>query len=152
MKTAFLCVLCAVALGAQSISITQPAANDTLSGFDGYYFLVSLSSAPSAVKVCYTVDSYGAYNPGIDAPTTLGCSNAAPFSYPYNSYWNLNGPHQVIATAYDAVGNVVATSAAVPFSTANNWPVPSTPGMTVTYGMSPSSNWSGAVTVTPTIT
>src|SRR5579859_2561793 len=87
-------VLYPVTLDAQSISITKPAANEAISGFTGYYFQVSLTSALSVVRVCYTVDAYPAYNPGIDAPTALGCSINPPFSYPYNSYWNLNGPYQ----------------------------------------------------------
>jgi len=151
MKTLFACVLCAVALEAQSIAISNPASGAALSGYSGYQFQVSLTSAPSVTRVCYTVDAYAAYNPGIDAPTTLGCSITPPFSYPYNSYWNLNGSHQLVATAYDSLGNVVATSAAVPFTTANNWPVPYTPGMTVSTGTPVTSNWSGSVNVTPTI-
>jgi hypothetical protein len=151
MKRLFLCVLCAVALDAQSISITKPASGDAVSGYAGYQFQVSLASAPSVVRVCYTVDGYAAYNPGIDAPTNLGCSIAPPFSYPYNSYWNLNGSHQLVATAYDSLGNVVAASAAVPFTTANNWPVSYTPGMTVSTGTPVTSNWSGSVNVTPAI-
>jgi len=151
MKRLSLCVLWALALNAQSISITSPAANAALTGWTGNTFSVSLTSAPSVVKVCYTVDAYPAYNPGIDAPSTLGCSISTPFSYPYNSYWNLNGPHQVVATAYDALGNVVATSAAVPFTTANNWPISFAPSMTVATGTALNANWSGFATVTPTL-
>ena len=119
MKKLLLCVLWAITLDAQSISITKPTANAALTGWTGNTFRVSYSGA-DIVEVCYTVDAYAAYNPGIDAPTTLGCSITPPFSYPYNSFWNLNGPHHVVATAYDALGSVVATSAAVPFSTANS--------------------------------
>ncbi len=151
MKRVFLCILCAATLEAQSISITHPAANDSVSGFSGYYFQVALTSAPTVVEVCYTVDTYAAYNPGIDAPTTLGCSIIPPFNYPYNTYWNLNGTHQVVATAYDSLGRVVATSAAIQFTTANNWPLPCTPGMTVATGTALTFNWSGSVNVTPTI-
>jgi hypothetical protein len=120
MKKLLLYVLWAVTLDAQSISITKPAANEALTGWSGNTFTVSYSGA-DIVEVCYTVDAYAAYNPGIDAPTTLGCSITRPFSYPYNSFWNLNGPHQVVATAYNALGQVVATSSAVPFTTANSF-------------------------------
>lgn len=144
-------ILCGAPLDAQSISITAPAANAALTGWTGNTFAVSLTSAPSVVKVCYTVDAYPAYNPGSDAPTALGCSISTPFSYPYNSYWNLNGPHQVVATGYDALGNVVATSAAVSFTTANNLPVSSAPSMTVATGAALNANWSGFVSVTPTL-
>jgi Bacterial Ig-like domain (group 2) len=149
MKRLFLYVLWTVALEAQSISITNPASGGTVSGYT-YQFQVALTSAPSVARVCYTVDAYPAYNPGIDAPTTLGCSITPGFGYPYNSFWNLNGSHQVVATAYDSLGNVVATSAPVPFTTANNWPVSYTPNMTVATGTPVTSNWAGSVNVTPT--
>ena len=76
-----LCFLWVVALKAQSISITTPAANDAVSGFSGYYFQSSLNAARSVVKVCYVVDSYPAYNPGIDGPTTLAA--LLPLRSPY---------------------------------------------------------------------
>jgi Bacterial Ig-like domain (group 2) len=147
--------LCAVALDAQSISITQPTAGASITGYAGYQFQVSLTSAPSVTRVCYTVDAYAAYDPGINAATTLGCSLSPPFSYPYNSYWNPNGSHQVIATAYNSTNGVVATSAAVQFTTANTWPVACTdgsaPSMTVSTGTAVTSNWSGQVNVTPAV-
>jgi hypothetical protein len=150
LLTMVLSLMCAVALKAQSISITTPAANATVSGFSGFSFQVLVTSAPSVVKVCYVVDSYPAYNPGIDAPTTLGCSLNPPFSMPYNSYWNGNGSHQLVATAYNALGTVVATSAAVPFTTGNTWPLNYVAGLSAATGTPVTSNWSGSVTVTPT--
>jgi Bacterial Ig-like domain (group 2) len=152
MKRLFLCALWAATLTAQSISITNPSSGAALSGYTGNEFQVSLTSAPSVVRVCYTVDAYSAYNPGIDAPTTLGCSITSPFSYPYNSFWNLNGPHQLVATAYNALGAVVATSAAISFSIANTWPVSCNPALSVTTGTGLGSNWAGSVNVTATIT
>src|SRR5277367_7109484 len=151
MKRFYLCVLLSVALKAQSISITQPASGATVTGINDQ-FRVSLASAPSTARVCYTVDAYPAYNPGIDAITTLGCSFGPSYAYPFNSYWNLNGPHQLIATAYDSLGNVAAASAAVPFTTANNWPVASSPGMTVSTGTPVTSNWMGQVSISATYT
>ncbi len=143
--------MCAAALEAQSISITKPAANDSISGSSGYYFHVSVASAPSVVRVCYVVDSYPAYNPGIDAPTTLGCSIRAPFSLPYNTFWNGNGAHQVVATAYNALGNVVATSAAVPFTIANTWPLSYVAGLTASTSTPVTSAWSGSsISIIPT--
>jgi hypothetical protein len=152
MKSVFLCVLWAVTLEAQSISITNPSSGAAVSGYAGFQFQVSLTSAPSVARVCYTVDFYAAYNPGIDAATTLGCSITPPFSYSYNSYWNLNGPHQVVATAYNALGAVIATSAPVSFNTANSWPISCNPAMTLTPGTAFTSNWSGTVTLQATIT
>ena len=152
MKTLVLSILCVAALKAQSIAITTPAPNATVSGSSGFYFQTSLSSAPSVVKVCYTLDAYPLYNPGIDAPTSMGCSIAAPFSVQYNSFRDGNGPHQVTATAFDSHGNVVATSAAVPFTTANAWPLSYVSGLSVATGTPVTSNWSGMVTVSPTLT
>lgn len=149
------------ACSADSISVTYPGAGTpALTGWTGNRFAVSYSGADIA-EVCYIVDAYGLYNPGIDAPTTLGCSIAPPYSVEFNSFWYLNGPHQVVATAYNVLGAVVATSAAVPFSTANPCPILDTvtagcvsgfnPSMTVTTGTPLTSNWSRAVTVTPTL-
>jgi len=151
MKGLLLWIACALALEGQSISITKPAANEAVTGYSGYFFQAALTAAPSVVKVCYMVDSYPAYNPGIDAPTTLGCSIRPPFSYPYNSFWNGNGPHQIVATAYDALGAVVATSAPVAFSIANTWPNPRAPSMHVRTSIPLSSNWSGAPDITLTL-
>ncbi len=155
MKRLFLCLLCAVALDAQSISITRPASGDAVSGYAGYQFQVSLTSAPSVTQVCYTVDAYAAYDPGINAPTTLGCSLIPPFSYPYNSYWNGNGAHTVVATAYNSLNGVVATSAPVTFTIANTWPVACTDGSAPAWSVATStattSSWAGTVIITPTV-
>jgi hypothetical protein len=147
-----LSIFCAMALKAQSISITTPAPNATVNGFSGYSFQAQLTSAQAIVKVCYIVDSYPAYNPGIDAGTALGCSVTAPFSMPYNSFWNGNGSHQVVAKAYNTLGALVATSAAVPFTTGNLWPLSYISGLSVSTGTPVTSNWSGIVTVSPTLT
>jgi hypothetical protein len=146
------------ALEAQSIAITQPSAGATLSGYN-FQFQVSVTSAPSVARVCYTVDTYPAYNPGINAITTLGCSvTASTFPWPYNSFWSTNSssgsPHQVAATAYDSLGNVVATSSPVSFVVTNAWPIScsGTPlATTVTTGTPTTSNWSGSVSLTSTV-
>lgn len=166
---ALVSVLCALSLDAQSVSITQPATNAALTGWNNT-FTVSYAGTDIA-EVCYTVDSYLLYNPGIDAPTSVGCSTAPPFAVQFNSFWYLNGPHQVVASAYNSLGTPwngvapVATSAAVPFTTANPCPILDTSvagvgctngafnvSMTVSTGTPLSSNWSGGVTVTPTLT
>ncbi|MGA2212550.1 MAG: hypothetical protein ABSH31_04680 [Bryobacteraceae bacterium] len=55
MKRFLLCVLCAVALGAQSISITQPASGELLATTPGYQFSVSRTfrSVGKQTKVLY---------------------------------------------------------------------------------------------------
>lgn len=149
------------ARAADSISVTYPGGGTpALAGWTGNTFAVSYSGA-DIVEVCYIVDAYGLFNPGIDAPTTLGCSIAPPYRVEFNSFWYLNGPHQVVASAYNALGAVVATSAAVPFTTANPCPILDTvaagcvsgfnPSMTVATGTPLTSYWSRAVTVTPTL-
>jgi hypothetical protein len=127
-----LALIFAAACAGQTITIANPTPGATISGISTL-FTATIVSAPSVVRVVWQVDAYSAYNPGIDGPTTVGNSVSAPFSYNFNSYWYLNGPHQVIATMYDATGAVVGSpSAAVSFVTANNYPVLWGPGMTVT--------------------
>lgn len=150
LNITFWSAVVAVSAFGQSITVTAPAANQAISG-TSFTLRVSLSSAPSVVKVAYTCDSYPCYNPGIDAPTTLGVSNTPPFSYDFNSYWYLNGPHQLVATAYDALGHAIATSNPVAFTTANNWPVRWSPTLTVRTSTPVTSNWAGTVTVTGTL-
>ena len=135
------CVLCAAGAYGQSVSVTAPTANQTLSGFSGFSFAASVSSAPSVLTVCYTVDSYSVPNPA------GSCSSSANYSLPWNTFWVLNGPHVAVATAYDGTGAVVATSAGVNFTVANNWPVTSSPAITVSTGTALTSNWSGSVSV-----
>ena len=64
----------------------------------------------------------------------------------------MNGPHQVVATAYGALGNIVATSTAVNFTVANSWPASCIPAMTIATGTALTANWSGRVNLSPTIT
>jgi len=128
---------------AQSISITSPSANQVLTGYRGFSFAVSVSALPAAARVCYTVDAYPAQ------PTP--CSLTPGWSIPWNTFNALNGPHQVVATAYDIFGNILATSSPVAFTTANTWPVPYGPSMTVSTGTALGSNWTGSVSITPTI-
>jgi len=159
MKQFVIVVAFAGALQAQSIAVTTPTANQTVSGYSGFSFQVSLTSAPATARVCYTVDAYPATNPG-DPSTWMtgtgalayaGCSITPSFSYTWNSFWVLNGPHQVIATAYDSLGNVVATSPAVAFKVANTWPCSWNPTLAVTTGTPVTSNWSGLVSVQGTL-
>ena len=154
MRVLLLCTV-AAALQAQSISITSPTANQAVSGFTGFSFMVNVTNAPSTARVCYTVDAYPATNPGFGALSTAGCSITPPYSYDYNTYWVMNGSHQVTATAYDALGGVVAANTQ-PFTVANKWPVTCTDGsapvFSVTTGTPVSSVWSGTVSVTAQIT
>ena len=153
----------AAVLQAQSVSIVAPTAGQAISGYSGTSFAVSLSSASSVDRVCYQVDAYRAFNPGFGSPYNSslandyvnGCSRFAPYAMPWNSYWVADGPHQLIATAYDSLGNVVATSSAVSFTVANLWPVScagSAPSYTVTTSQPLSAAISGVVNVTATAT
>jgi hypothetical protein len=155
MGTRFLvlCALCATALQAQSIAIVAPSAGETLSGWSGSSFTVSVSSAPSVSMVCYTVDADRATNPGFGALSTAGCSTTgSKYALPINTFWWFNGQHQVVATGYDSLGNVVAASSAVTFTIANSWPITCTPALSVTPGTAITSNWSGQVSLAATIT
>ena len=162
MGTRFLvlCGLCAAALQAQSIAVVAPSAGQTLSGWHGFSFAVSVSSAPNVSLVCYTVDANPATNPGppnvisgnLGAFLATGCWNLPPYSFPVNTFLWFNGPHQVVATAYDALGNVVATSSPVAFNIGNSWPVSCTPVLNVTTGTPITSTWSGQVTASASIT
>ncbi|MGD0296795.1 MAG: hypothetical protein ABSE86_06720 [Bryobacteraceae bacterium] len=153
MRRLLLLMVCAAASEAQVISITSPTSNQVVSGFSGVPFVVSLASAPSVTRVCYTVDGYPATNPGTNGLNTAGCA-LAPYTFSFNTFWVMNGPHQVTATAYDALGNVVATNTQ-PFVVANTWPVScggSPPALSVSTGTPVTSTWSGGVTVTAQIT
>lgn len=176
-RSALLLFLASAAASAQSIAITSPASgNPSWTGWTGNQFTVSLTSAPSVVQVCYTLDTYPAVNPGppgvvsgnSGALLVAGCSNAAPYSFPVDTYWWGNGTqHQVVATAYSAVGQsacsgtwdgtgcIVATSSPVTFTIANTWPVScsgSAPQLAITASTPFTSNWSGQVNVTATVT
>jgi hypothetical protein len=156
-----LCAVSAAALHAQSISITSPTSGASWTGWTGQQFAASLTSAPSVVLVCYSVDAHPATNAGANplaisgnggALLASGCSNTAPFSFPVNSFlWGNSSAHIVTATAYDSLGNAVATSAPVTFTIANTWPVScsgSAPNLTLSV---PSSPLSGRVNVTATM-
>src|SRR3984957_4779552 len=162
MQTRFLvlCALCTAALQAQSISVVAPTAGQTLSGWHGFSFAFSCSSAPNVPIVCYPVDAHPATNPGppnvisgnLGAFLATGCWNLPPYSLPVNTFLWLNGPHQVVATAYDVLGNIVATSPPAAFNIENPWPVSCTPVLGVTTGTPITSTWSGQVSATATIT
>ena len=130
---------------AQSITVTTPTPNQVLSGFAGFKFTVSLASAPSVSRVCYTIDAYPL--PG----TAPDCITAAPWSANWDTFWVWNGPHQVVATAYDARGATVATSPAVAFTVTNTWPCSWAPKISISTGTLVTSNWSGQVSVGGTL-
>ena len=144
-----------------NFSISSPTSGASWTGWTGNTFSL-IGAPPSTAKVCYTVDAYPAGNPGAD-PLAIsgdmgslyasGCSNTPPFSFPANTFWWANNSaHQVVATAYDALGNTLATSSPVSFAIANAWPV-SCSGSAPQFSVSlPSQPWSGQVTVTPSVT
>lgn len=152
MKRLLILAAFGAALEAQSVSIAIPTANQPVSGYSGFSFAVSLTNAPSVVRVCYAVDGYPAANPGFGPLATIGCTITPSFSLPWNSFWVLNGSHNVSATAYDSLGNAVATSSPAPFTVANSWPISCVPGMSVSTSTPVSSSWSGHVTISLTMT
>lgn len=142
-------------------SITA-SANSCTSGFTGCTFTAVATSAPTIARVVYSVDAYPAIgwdlyggattNQTIAATTSVGHVLSAPWTLHWNTFNVMNGPHQLVATGYDALGAVVATSSAVNFTVANTWPSSCAPAMTVATGTALGSPWSTFVTVTPTIT
>src|SRR5579862_7961034 len=121
MRSILVLALCTVGLQAQSMSVTSPVANQVVSGFSGFFFAVNLTGAASSVaRVCYAVDGYPATNPGYGGLATAGCTLTPGFTQPWSTFWVMNGPHQVLATGYDALGNVVATATQL-FTVANTW-------------------------------
>jgi hypothetical protein len=138
-------ILCAINVSGQSVSVASPSSNQTLSGFSGFSFAASITSGPTAYNVCYTVDAYPVPGPG------RSCSRTPPYAVAWDTFWVLNGPHQVVATAFDALGNVIAASTPVAFTVSNTWPCPGAPSMTVTTGTPITSNWSGSVSVSGTL-
>ncbi len=152
MKSVLILVIFGMALEAQSISVTAPTAGQLVSGYSGFSFSVSLGNAASVARVCYQLDGYPAMNPGFGELPVVGCSITPPYSFSWNSYWVLNGSHQVIATAYNSLGGQVATSAPISFTVANPWPISCTPNMTVSPDTPVSSPWSGQVGITLTQT
>jgi hypothetical protein len=123
----------------QSITVSSPTANQTINGFAGFAFSAMTSGLPNLASVKYTVDAYD-----------HGVSRDAPYSLQWNTFQVFNGPHQVVATAYDAGGSVLAVSDAVPFTVANTWPIPWNPTMAVSTSTPLTSTWSGIVNVTAT--
>jgi hypothetical protein len=131
-------IVCLTAsLFGQSLVVTSPASNQTLSGFTGFAFSATAVGLPSLASIKYTVDAYD-----------YGVARTAPYSLAWNTFLIFNGPHQVVATAYDAGGNVLAVSSPAPFTVANTWPIPWNPAMSVTTSAALSSPWSGIVNVT----
>src|SRR5215469_180906 len=159
MKRLAIAFVCAGVLEAQSLTITSPSSNQNISGYAGLSFAVTLNAAPSVVRVCYAVDGYPATNPGdvytwgtnLGGLAYTGCSITPPFSLPWNSFWTLNGPKQVVATGYDTLGNPVATSAPVSFSVGNTFPCSWNPSLSVSTNTPITSSWSGQIAVSATL-
>ena len=155
-----LLVFCGACYAADSISVTSPTGNPTWTGWTGNNFTVSYSGADIAL-VCFQVDAYPAINPGPAGVISgnaggflaAGCENLPPFTFPVDTFQWLDGPHQVVATAYDILGNVVATSSPATFTIGNTWPVscPGPPILSVSTSIATTSTWHDQVTATATI-
>ena len=92
---------------AQSITLTSPAPNATMSGT--MTFTVSTQQMPTLASVEYV----------LNGRTFSGPIYTSPYSYQWNTaiYWN--GPQSVQAIARDAAGNILAQSSAVAFAILN---------------------------------
>ena len=104
----------AVCANAQSIRITAPTQNSTISGFS-YQFTCSVSAIANLAYVEYSVDG-----------ETVGYAKALePQACPslnWNTYYVGNGSgHVVDATAYDATGRPIASATEVTGVHVENW-------------------------------
>ncbi len=130
-------MLFAFAAGAwgQSISVTAPAANQTVSG-SSFTATVSISSAPNACIVEYLING-----------ESIGFSRieqTPDFAITFNPYDIGNGQeHHIQALLMDCFQNTLATSSAVEFTILNTNAVNSQ--MTVSCTTSDTSMWSGIV-------
>lgn len=136
------------------------SANSCTSGFSGCTFTATTANAPTIVRVVYTVDAYPAatFIPSSDSSfplgplSSVGASLTAPWALAWNTFNVMNGPHLLIATGYDALGAVVATSSAVNFTVANTTPVSCVPAISVSTGTPLGSPWNGSVNMTVNVT
>jgi hypothetical protein len=137
--------------------ISPPSGTPTLSGFNKNVFSGRVTGANRAdYLVQYLVDAYPASNPGGGALSTLGQAvGGGTYTYNFNSYWVMPGPHQVVAKVYDRLGNILVTSAPQPFNVGNPWPVlcsGSPPVLSVSTSTPVTSTWSTFVTITAQVT
>ena len=127
-------------LAAQTLAITAPSSNQSLSGYRGFSFAVSYTGTRPAV-VEYIVDAY-----------SVGISRDPQLSMPWNTFSVLNGQHQVRATSFDALGNMLASAAPISFVVSNPfWNGGWTPSFSVSTGTSLSSPWTAVVSITGTV-
>ncbi len=146
-----LAALSATGCWAQTCTITSPTSGQVLSGYSGTNLTVSLSGVSNADHVQYYIDGYPAYDPGLGPASVLGISSSAPnFAFPYDSFWDGNGPHVVSAYVYSLASTVLASCTQL-FSISNTWPNPNALVMNISTSTSVGSNWSGIQTVTPTV-
>ncbi|WP_394830175.1 Ig-like domain-containing protein [Pendulispora rubella] len=101
--------------GIGGIRITSPAANATITGRTA--FQVDTSAVPNVASIQYLVN--GRPLSGPNGPITT-----APYAYDWHSGLVHDGPLSLVAVARDAEGNVLTTSAPVPFKVIN-WSTPS---------------------------
>src|SRR5690349_16995542 len=94
-------------LTAQTLAITAPSSNQSLIGYRGFSFAVSYTGTRPAV-VEYIVDAY-----------SVGTSRDPQLSMPWNTFSVFNGQHQVRATSFDALGNLLASAAPISFVVSN---------------------------------
>lgn len=107
LKTISILALCGPLL-AQSIAITSPATGATVSG--PTTFAISCTSCPSLARVEYRLNGMRLQGEGTWASSH---SSIAPYSLTYNVSYQWDGTHQLTAIALDALGNTIATSAAI---------------------------------------
>ncbi len=126
---------------AQTITVTSPTTNQTLSG-TSVTLSVTYSSVPALHTVEYQVNG-----------ERMCISLASPFSCAWNTYYVVNGPYNnIVAVARDAFNNTLATSAAVPFTVSNVLPESASQlALAISTSTPITSSWSGSVTITATI-
>ncbi len=145
---------CAISGWAQSFSITAPTASQSVSG-TSFKATVAISGYPSAVAVRWIINGRAA-SPD-SAAQLVGYSRLESIpdgSWSFNTHDIGNGTeHHIQAQLLDAKQSVLAAAAADPgvqFTVLNTNQVNSQ--ITVIWGTSPSSSWSGTVTATASFT
>src|SRR5579864_3152125 len=136
MRCVAVLVGCIGVVSAQSISVTNLAGGQSISG-TAFVFTVSYSNLPSVESVEYDVNG------------EIACiARSAPWSCTWNTYYSYGGPSQsVVAIARDALHRTLATSGAVSFTIQNVLPAPAS---VLTWTVAaPSSPWSGTISIVP---
>lgn len=130
-------------LQAQSVAVTAPAANQTISGIS-FMLTVAISNLESVHSVEYDING------------EVACiATTPPYSCNWNTYYIFNNAaNSIVAVARDTLNNVVATSPAVSPFTVDN-PLPehiSQFNFTISPSIPVTSTWHGTVSTAPTFT